>query len=67
MSDPLKPNAALLCKIGSILVHIDEGLSNEGHEFDIIAIRQLLRDDAVFGWLYEMDKLAMVPKKRNNP
>lgn len=67
MSDPLKPNAALLCKLGSILVHLDEGLRTKGHEFDFIAIRQLLRDDQVFGWLYEMDKLAMLPKKRNKP
>jgi hypothetical protein len=64
MSDPLKPTAALLCKLGSIVVHVEEGLSSKGHEFDIIALRQLINDPAVQGWLYDMGKLALLPVKR---
>ena len=64
MSDPLQPDAALLCKLGSIVVHIDEMISSQGHPFDREALRSLLEDQEVQSWLKEMDKLALVPRKR---
>jgi len=63
-ADPLKPSATLLCKLGSIVVHVDEMLSPGGHGFDIEAIRGLLKDVEVAEWLKSMDKMAMLPKKR---
>ena len=64
MSDPMKPGAALLVKLGSIAVHADEMLSPDGHEFDRITIKQLLADDEVAAWIKQMSGLAMLPVKR---
>lgn len=58
------PNAGLLCKLGSIVVHADELMSADGHEFDRIALGMLLTASEVKAWLAEMDKMGMVPKKR---
>jgi hypothetical protein len=65
--DPLKPSPALLCKLGSIVVHADEGTSSERHHFDLIALKELLFDQEVVAWLNAMDKLAMIPQKRRSP
>lgn len=35
MSDPFKIEASLAAKVGSILVHVEEGLSADGHTFDL--------------------------------
>lgn len=63
--NPLFASAPLLCKLGSILVHVEEGTSADGHAFDVIALRSLMADPEVRAWLREMDKLALVPVKRN--
>jgi hypothetical protein len=67
MSDVLKPNAALLCKLGSIAVHVDELLSPAGHQFDREALRTLLDDPAVTEWLQGMGEMALIPLKRSLP
>lgn len=64
MDNPLAPPASLLCKLGSIVVHADEGLSPLGHGFDMIALKQLLNDSEVRDWITQMDSMAMIPKKR---
>ena len=64
MIDPLKPSTTLLVKLGSIIVHADEGLSEKKHTFDICAFKSLLSDDEVLAWLKEMDRMALLPKKR---
>ena len=64
MTDPLKPNAGLLCKLGSIAVHVDEAASDTGHAFDKVALKGLIDDPEVAEWLVEMDKMALIPKKR---
>lgn len=64
MSDPLRPSAGVLCKIGSVVVHADEMLSAKGHAFDAEALKSLLRDPELVEWLKAMDKLALIPKKR---
>jgi hypothetical protein len=64
MSDPFKPSAGLLVKLGSLAVHAAEGLSDNGHELDIAAIRGLLADPEVHSWLEAMDELALLPVKR---
>jgi hypothetical protein len=60
----LQPNPTVLIKLGSIAVHMDEMLSEKGHAFDVETIRALLNDEEVKDWLAEMDKLALLPRKR---
>lgn len=64
MSNPLQPSPALLVKLGSIAVHVDEFLSPDGHDFDRIAIVQLLQDPEVKEWVKQMTGMAMLPVKR---
>ena len=67
LSSPLTPSVALLCKLGSIIVHIDEGFSKDGHLFDMVALQTLITDPEVRAWLTQMDSMAMLPRKRNRP
>src|SRR5712671_1054839 len=60
----LKPSPALLCKLGSIAVHVDEMLSADGHAYDRLALTQLLADSDVIEWIGQMAAMAMVPRKR---
>lgn len=65
MKNPIQnPTATLMVKLGSIVVHVEEMLSPQGHAFDKIAIQQLLKDPEVKEWLAEMDAMALIPKKR---
>jgi hypothetical protein len=61
----LNPPPHVLAILGSIVTHIQEWDSASGHPFDIHAIRALLEDGDLKRWLAEMDKLAMIPKKRS--
>lgn len=60
----MRPSASLLCKLGSIAVHVKEFLSSDGHEFDRAALQTLLDDPETKDWLHEMDQLAFLPKMR---
>lgn len=64
MTNPLSPTPTLLCKLGSIIVHVDELHSPGGHGYDKIALEQLLADPEVTEWMKAMDGMAMLPKKR---
>lgn len=64
MADMLNPSPSLLCKLGSIAVHVQEMLSDDGHAFDRAALDTLLDDPEVIAWLEQMDAAAMVPRKR---
>lgn len=64
MNDPLKPSAALLCKLGSAIVHADEFLSSKGHQYDRAAFVQCLADPEVQKWIKQMADMAMLPVKR---
>ena len=64
MTDALKPSPSLLSKIGSIIIHLEEFESSDGHYFDRIVLQQLFNDPEVKEWLKQMNKLAMLPKKR---
>ncbi len=61
---PLKPSATLLCKLGSIVAHVDEMLSTKGHHFDLEVLKHLLQDGEVKEWIKQMDALALIPEKR---
>ena len=67
MNDPLKPAPALLCKLGSIARHAQELTSPGGHEFDRIAMDELLKDPSVAEWLAGMDAMALLPVMRKQP
>ena len=62
--DPLKPSAALLIKLGSIVVHYQEMNSIKGHFFDKHALQTLEQDEEVKQWMKQMTKLAFLPVKR---
>lgn len=64
MSDPLKPGPSLLCKLGSIAIHVDEMLSPAGHPLDKMALHGLLVDPEVQEWLQAMNNMALIPRKR---
>lgn len=61
---PLEPGAALLVKLGSIMVHAEEMTQPGAHAFDVEALRGLLNDPEVIAWREEMDALALLPVKR---
>jgi hypothetical protein len=61
-ADPFQPSKALLAKLGSIVVHADEMLSANGHDFDQAAIRGLLSDPEVHLWIAQMGHY--LPQKR---
>ena len=54
----------ILVKLGSIVVHVEEMLSPDGHDFDRQAILSGLSDPEVREWLAAMDALALLPVKR---
>lgn len=60
----LRPEMSILIKLGSVFVHVEEAMSNKGHNFDVLALKQLLSDPELNEWIKEMDKLALIPKKR---
>ena len=62
MNDPLKPAPSLLCKLGSIIVHAEEMLSEDGHVYDRVAMLSVLSDVEVKEWLKSMG--PMIPLKR---
>jgi hypothetical protein len=66
MSDTFHPAPALLCKLGSIIVHAQECLSSDWHPFDRAALEALLADPEVREWLQEMDKASLLPKMRKS-
>jgi hypothetical protein len=46
-------------------VHVEELWSPDGHVFDRKAIEQLLADEEVRVWIAAMNRLALLPLKRN--
>lgn len=60
----LHPSAKLLVKLGSLVVHADEALSPDAHDYDRLAFRQLLEDPDVKEWIKGMAGMALLPVKR---
>ena len=52
-------------KLGSLIFHYQEMNSKDGHVFDKQAIDTLENDVDVKKWFEEMNKLALLPVKRN--
>jgi hypothetical protein len=59
--EPLNPDVRTLAKLGSIIGHVDELLSTQGHIFDHAAIVALVAEPDVQQWLEAMRKLALIP------
>lgn len=62
--DPLKPGATILVKLGSLIVHLEEAHSPNGHAVDLAAAAQLQADPEVQAWFAAMHKMGMLPVKR---
>jgi hypothetical protein len=62
--DEVTPGLSTLVKLGSIIVHVDEMLSEKGHSFDEAALKSLLNDPDIKNWLHKMDGFALIPSKR---
>ena len=60
----MKISVAQAAKVGSILVHVEEGLSAKGHDFDWTAVQSLMADPDVAGWLANLRGMALLPVKR---
>lgn len=60
----LTPSAGVLIKLGSLAVHVEEMLSDDGHPFDVSAIKALLSDPELQEWFAAMNKLALLLVKR---
>lgn len=56
--------ASLAAKVGSIVVHVDEALSDSGHEFDVEALRTLIGLHDVQEWIAALGKMSLVAVKR---
>lgn len=67
MSNPLKPEATTLIKVGSLLIHYQEYNSSDCHALDKAAIDSLEKDPDVIQWIKEMTELALLPVKRKQP
>lgn len=62
---PLRPmELALQAKVGSILAHVEEGLSAKGHPFDWTAVESLMGDPGVVAWLEGLRDMSLLPEKR---
>ena len=65
--DPMRPTPSLLCKIASLLVHVEEANGPDGHPFDVAAIDALKADPEYREWMAGMGGLGLIPVKRREP
>lgn len=63
MGDCLHPSAALLCKLGSLVYHLEEFLDT-GEPFDKQAAQSVREDAEVEQWFHDMRAMALLPVKR---
>jgi len=61
---PFHLSWTLAAKVGSLVAHVEEGLSRKGHAFDVMAVKALLEDADIQGWLAELRSLSLLPVKR---
>lgn len=62
--DALKPDASLLSKLGSLIIHYEEWTSKSGHQLDKVAIDTITSDPEVKQWVKQMNNLSLLPLKR---
>lgn len=64
-SNPLAPSVPTLVKLGSIARHVEEILAPGAHEFDVHAVKGLLKDPDIQQWMKAADAMALLPVKRS--
>lgn len=57
------PTISLASKLGSIVVHVEEGIGPGAHPFDLVALDSLVNDPEVQWWLASLPA-ALLPVKR---
>ena len=62
--DVRQPTVSLLCKLGSIVLHVEEGISPRGHTADLEAAKAMLGDPEIVAWMAAMDEVGLIPVKR---
>ena len=63
--NPLRPEARLLIKLGSAIIHAQEYMSVNGHPYDKTAFDVLITDHEVRDWIMDMGRLALLPVPRS--
>lgn len=63
MNDCWHPSAALLCKLGSLVYHLEEFLDT-GEPLDKEAAKSVREDPEVEQWFSDMGALGLLPVKR---
>lgn len=63
--DPLRPPAKVLVAVGSLVVHLLEGASPNGHPLDAIAANGLRERPEVRDWFDAMGDLGLLPVRRD--
>lgn len=57
-------SSSLAAKLGSMVVHVEEFTSADGHSFDLGALRAIAADQEVQEWVDNLRADGMVPVKR---
>ncbi len=65
MKKTMNISISLASKLASAVVHADELTSPQGHQFDVDALRGIIKDPEVVAWLKSLGALA--PVKRTKP
>ena len=63
----LEIQLTLASKLASIVVYADEALSDDGHSFDFVAMRQAIADPEVQAWIKALGPLAPVKRVSRCP
>jgi hypothetical protein len=59
------PSIALQCKLGSLLVHVEEANSPGSYHIDFTVIQSLMSDPEIVAWMEELRKNGFLPVKRS--
>lgn len=59
----IKIPVALAAKLAAVVVHADEMLSGDGHNFDRVALESIVRDPQVQAWVVSLGALAPVKRR----
>ena len=67
VSYPYHMPVTLTAKVGSIVRHVEEALSSDGHRYDFDACSALLKDPEVREWMDALDAHCLLPLLRHRP
>ena len=61
----MNPEEITQARVACALVHLAEFVSGSQHAFDVIAARTILESPDVVAYLEGLDKLALLPRRRD--